>query len=131
MPSISYTQARELVDNAVAIATEKQVSISVAVCDAHGELMAFARMDDASLHSGVLAQTKAYTSARDRQPSGQLGAWARSTGKDISYWNDPKITGFMGGVPVLVNEQVAGGIGISGLSEEDDEALAYQAIGQA
>lgn len=100
----------------------------MSVCDTHGELLAFSRMDNVSVQAGLLAQNKAYTSARDRQPSGNLGAWARETGKDLSYWTDSKITGFKGGVPIEHQGQVIGAIGISGLSEDEDEALAEKVI---
>ena len=86
------------------------------------------RMDSVSLQAGVLAQNKAYTSARDRQPSGNLGAWARETGKTLAYWTDPKITGFKGGLPIERDGVVVGGIGISGLSEEEDETLAIEVL---
>ena len=82
------------------------------------------------MQAGLLAKSKAYTSARDRQPSGNLGEWARATGKDISYWNDPNITGFKGGVPILSQGRVVGAIGISGLSEEEDESLAQLSISE-
>ena len=112
---------------AIEIATQNHQQIAVAVCDTHGELVSFAKMDDVSVQAGVLlAKSKAYTSARDRQPSGNLGEWVRATGKDIGYWNDPNITGFKGGVPIIVCEaRVIGAIGISGLSEEEDELLAH------
>ncbi|WP_172379406.1 GlcG/HbpS family heme-binding protein [Vibrio sp. Vb339] len=120
--------AQQLVSNALDIAERNQQAIAVSVCDTHGELQAFIRMDNVSVQAGLLAQNKAYTSARDRQPSGNLGAWARETGKDLSYWTDAKITGFKGGVPIELNGQVIGAIGISGLSEDDDEALAEKVI---
>ncbi|MEZ9659921.1 MULTISPECIES: heme-binding protein [unclassified Vibrio] len=120
--------AQQLVSNALDIAERNQQAIAVSVCDTHGELLAFTRMDNVSVQAGLLAQNKAYTSARDRQPSGNLGAWARETGKDLSYWTDPKITGFKGGVPIELNGQVIGAIGVSGLSEDDDEALAEKVI---
>ena len=46
----------------------------------------------------------------------------------MGYWVDPKITGMAGGVPILKEQQAIGGIGVSGLSEEDDELLALKAI---
>ncbi|WP_147094832.1 heme-binding protein, partial [Vibrio superstes] len=54
----------------------------------------------------------------------------RETGKQLSYWTDPKITGFMGGLPIEKDGAVIGGVGISGLSESDDEALAKQVLSQ-
>ena len=125
---MKYVQVQTLIQTALEIAAARKQNIAVAVVDSHGELLGFARMDDVSVQAGLLAQNKAYTSARDRQPSGNLGAWARETGKQLSYWTDPKITGFMGGVPVEQEEKVVGTIGISGLAEQDDEALAMEVL---
>ncbi|NOI72963.1 GlcG/HbpS family heme-binding protein [Vibrio owensii] len=125
---MKYVQVQTLIQIALEIAADRKQNIAVAVVDTHGELLGFARMDDVSVQAGLLAQNKAYTSARDRQPSGNLGAWARETGKQLSYWTDPKITGFMGGVPVEREGKVVGAIGISGLAEQDDEALAMEVL---
>ena len=125
---LNQNLVQQLVDKAVDIAGNNDQAIAVSVCDTHGELLAFLRMDNVSVQAGLLAQNKAYTSARDRQPSGNLGAWARETGKDLSYWTDSRITGFKGGVPIEHQGQVIGAIGISGVSEDDDEALAEKVI---
>ncbi|MHA2797014.1 GlcG/HbpS family heme-binding protein [Vibrio harveyi] len=125
---MKYVQVQTLIQTALETATARKQNIAVAVVDTHGELLGFARMDDVSVQAGLLAQNKAYTSARDRQPSGNLGAWARETGKQLSYWTDPKITGFMGGVPVEQEGKVVGAIAISGLAEQDDEALAMEVL---
>ena len=109
-------------------ARERDVSVSIAVVDSHGDLVAFGRMDRATIQSGVLAEAKAYTAARERILSSQVGQWAQKTGKDMGYWVDPKITGMAGGAPILVDQQAIGGIGVSGLSEKDDEQLALEAI---
>ena len=127
---LTLNKAQQAVAMAIEIATQNHQQIAVAVCDTHGELVSFAKMDDVSVQAGLLAKSKAYTSARDRQPSGNLGEWARATGKDIGYWNDPNITGFKGGVPIVVEGRVVGAIGISGLSEEEDELLAMSSISE-
>ncbi|MFV8463637.1 GlcG/HbpS family heme-binding protein [Vibrio campbellii] len=125
---LNQNLVQQLVEKAVDIAGNNDRAIAVSVCDTHGELLAFLRMNNVSVQAGLLAQNKAYTSARDRQPSGNLGAWAREKGKDLSYWTDSRITGFKGGVPIEHQGQVIGAIGISGLSEDDDEALAENVI---
>ena len=80
----------------------------------------------ASLHSGELARNKAYTAARDRQATRDLGAWSRSSGRTLNYWSDARFTGFAGGVPIWQQGTVVAAIGISGLSEEEDHQLAEQ-----
>lgn len=121
---MKLTLAQQFIAQALRITEEKSLAIAIAIVDSHGELVAFARQSECGLQSGVLAQSKAYTAARERQPSGNLGKWAKQTGKDMGYWTDSKITGFAGGLPIHSNQGVIGAIGISGLSEEDDESLA-------
>ena len=125
---ISAQKALAAIARVAAEAEARGQQIAIAVSDDHGELLAFLKMDGASLQAGVLAQNKAYTSARDRQPSANLGAWSRDSGRAIGYWTDPRITGFGGGLPLSVDGKVVGGVGVSGLSEQEDEDLAHQLI---
>lgn len=125
---IKYAEARSLVKTAIAIANKDNLAVSVAVVDSHGDLVAYGRMDGATIQSGVLAKAKAYTAARERIPSSELGKWAQKTGKDMGYWVDPEITGMAGGVPIFADKRVIGGMGASGLSEENDEQLVQKAI---
>ena len=125
---MNYEKAQQYLNQAISIAQSNNQNIAVAITDDHGELVSFARMTNTSLHAGVLAQNKAYTAARDRQPTANLAAWAKETGKDMGYWSDSRFTGIQGGLPIEENGVVIGAIGVSGLSEEDDAALAQQAI---
>ncbi|USD67599.1 heme-binding protein [Vibrio sp. SCSIO 43136] len=125
---MNQQQVQAMIAKAVELASNNQQAIAVSICDTHGELLGFLRMDGVSLQAGVLAQNKAYTSARDRQPSGNLGAWAAESGTPLASWTDARITGFAGGVPIEVAGEVVGAIGISGLAQEDDEALALNVI---
>ena len=107
--------------------------IALAICDSHGELLYFIRQPGVGLHSGVLAQNKGYTAARDRQATRDLGNWSRESGRALPYWSDPRFTGFAGGVPLWHEGVVLGAIGVSGLSEEEDHRLATElthALGQ-
>lgn len=127
---LTFTQAEQILQRVIDAAAKENLDndIAVAVADAHGELMCFSRKDNAAFHAGVLARNKAYTAARDRQASSSLGAWAKETGKDMGYWTDSKITGIAGGVPVLINGKVVGGVGVSGLDEFEDERLALAGL---
>ena len=125
---MKLNMAQDIIARAISIADKDGKSIAVAVVDDHGELIAFNKMDDCSFHAAKLAQNKAYTSARDRQPTSSLAHWAEETGKDMGYWTDSRFTGIAGGVPIEENDVIIGAIGISGLSEEEDEEIALQAI---
>jgi len=100
--------------------------IALAICDSHGELLYFIRQPGVGLHSGVLAQNKGYTAARDRQATRDLGNWSRESGRALPYWSDPRFTGFAGGVPLWHEGVVLGAVGVSGLSEEEDHRLASE-----
>jgi len=87
-------------------------------------------MDDALLVTISVAEGKAYTSVRERKSTAELKKWVEGTGKDMSYWPDKKMTCMGGGLPIKAEGKVIGGIGVSGLSEEDDEKLGMEALKQ-
>ena len=95
----------------------------IAVCDASGELVALKRMDDAPLPSIQISMNKAYTAAREKKESKEIGNKFKSGG-DIAFYGDPRITGFGGGIPIFDHSnKIIGAVGVSGLSEEEDVEL--------
>ena len=96
----------------------------IAVGDAQGELIALFRMNGAMLPSMVVASNKVWTSARQRQPTGQVGADSRSEGWDFSFYGDPRYMGWPGGLPVIIDGKVVGAVAVSGLSGAEDEVFA-------
>ena len=126
IPAIDYQDAKRIVDAIVQKALEQQKAAVIAVADAHGELLAFARMDGAPLSSIRVAANKAWTAARERKPTKEIGEKIRhpEKGFDIAFYGDPKFVGWGGGLPIWRNGQVVGAIGVSGLSSAEDIALA-------
>jgi len=94
----------------------------IAVADAHGELIGLLRLDGAPLASILIAANKAWTSARERLPTRELGQAARDPvdGFDMAYYGDPRYIGWGGGVPVIVAGAVVGSVAVSGLPEQED-----------
>lgn len=125
---ISHDEALLMIQSAVKAALEINKHIAVAVAGPEGELIAFVRMDGANPASGRIAQSKAYASARDSKPTRELGAYMLSEHREQGFWTDPGITGFGGGLPVFYEGKVIGAIGVSGLSEAEDERVADIAI---
>lgn len=97
---------------------------AIAIADAHGELLAFVRCDGALIASGPLAINKAFTAARLNRPTRVLGETLRAKGTDVAFYGDPRYVGFGGGLPVRIDGVVAGAVAVSGLSDDEDEALA-------
>lgn len=126
---IEYAEARRAIDTIYAEAARRGKAAVIAVVDAHGDLIAFARMDGAPLSSITIAMNKAYSAARERKPSKEIGNAARNPDKgfDIGYFGDPRFTGWGGGVPVWRDGRVVGAIAVSGLPQTEDIELAEMA----
>jgi glc operon protein GlcG len=124
--TIDYAEARLALDAIHAEVLRRGKAAVIAVCDAHGELIAFARMDGAPLSSLTIAMNKAYSAARERKPSKEIGNAARhpEKGFDIGYFGDPKFTGWGGGVPVWKNGRVVGALAVRGLPQGEDLEMA-------
>lgn len=125
---VSADEALRLVSKAVELAREIDKNIAVAVSGTEGELISFLRMDGANPATARIAQSKAYTCARDWKSSREMGEFMRTVDREQGYWTDTGITGFGGGLPIVQDGKVIGGIGVSGLSESEDERVAEEAI---
>ena len=127
---IEYAEAKQAIDVIYQEAQKRGRAGVIAVCDAHGELIALARMDGAPLSSIPIAINKAYSAARERKPSQEIGKAARSAGQgfDIGYFGDPQFTGWGGGVPVWREGKVVGAVAVSGLPEAEDIELAERGV---
>lgn len=123
---IDAMAAAEAVRAAVAYAAAIEVRVNVAVVDAGGVLSAFLRMPGAPLHSVDIAIDKAYTAASFGLATSQ---WSEALAQHSQAVRDgivrrPRFVAFGGGLPILEGGQRIGGIGVSGASEDQDEAIA-------
>lgn len=102
------------------------IRVNIAVVDCGGNLAAFLRMPGAFLHSIEIAIDKAYTAAGFGLST---GAWTAALQSHSQAVRDglprrPRMVCFGGGLPLRHEGRVIGGIGVSGGSEEEDEACA-------
>jgi uncharacterized protein GlcG (DUF336 family) len=111
---------------AMAEAERLGVRVNVALVDAGGVLAAFLRMPGAPLHSVDIAIDKAYTAASFGLPTSRWSEilQGHSAAVRAGLPLRPRFVAFGGGLPVLDEGAVVGGIGVSGASEEQDEAIA-------
>jgi glc operon protein GlcG len=130
LPVIDYAEAKGMIDFIVEQAAHMQKAVVVAVADSHGELIAFARMDGAPISSIRIAANKAWTAARERKPTKEIGEKVRhpEKGHDIAYYGDPRFVGWGGGLPIWKEGVVAGAVAVSGLSSREDIELATLAL---
>ena len=112
--SISSELAQKMVNAAVAKARELGVAENVAILDDGGNLKAFSRMDGAPIPTIEMAQNKAYTAL--------LGVSTQDFFNFIQ--GDPsllagiptlsRIAAWGGGLPIKVDGELVGAIGVSG-----------------
>ena len=121
---LGYEDARRLVGAVADRLEEDGRGAAVAAVDAHGELVALLRTDGCPLPSIKIAIGKAFTAARERKESRAVGDASRAEGFPLTNFTEFGYVGWGGGVPISVDGEVVGAIGISGLPEEDDMELA-------
>ena len=122
--------ALRLIDGACQEAARRDVAMGLAVVDTAGGVVASARMDGAQLVAVDLATDKAYTAVAFGQPT---EAWSDSTQPGGADWGLSTTLGgrlvvFAGGLPVRVDGQVVGAIGVSGSAAQVDRACAQAGI---
>ncbi|CAN5354978.1 hypothetical protein BH09ACT8_BH09ACT8_03710 [soil metagenome] len=124
--SLDIATAGIIVAAAHAEAVRRSILVSVAVVDAGGHLVAFGRMDGAEIAGPVLAVDKAYTAVANRIATSELADLAAPGGElfGLQANGGGRFVIFGGGVPIVVDGNVAGGVGVSGASAADDEACA-------
>lgn len=98
----------------------------LAVADRNGELLCLLRLDGAPTSSVRIAANKAFSAARERKPSREIGTLARRPegGFEMAYFGDGRFTGWGGGLPVILEGERVGAVAVSGLPEDLDEAIA-------
>lgn len=115
-------------------AREKGLKMNIAVVDDGGHLLAFARMDGARPASANTALTKAITAATFRQATGPLplngepDILLNLSLQNAAAASGGKLTTLKGGVPIIVEGQVIGAVGIGGGSGEQDSEVATAGI---
>jgi len=128
--SIDYAEAAKAIQTIVDEIARRGKAAVVAVADAHGELIALARMDGAALPPIRIAMNKAYTAARAQKPTRDIGDRIRhpENGHDIAYFGDNRFVGWGGGIPVRRDGKVIGAVAVSGLPELEDMEVAAMGV---
>ena len=124
MQDLSHHDAQRVLAAAQAELDRTGRGAAVAVVDHHGELVAFVRTDGCRLPSINIAINKAFTAARERTPSRNIGEASRSENFQMTNFGDPRYIGWGGGIPLVVDGEVVGAVAVSGLPEADDIAIA-------
>jgi glc operon protein GlcG len=105
-------------------AQQRNAPSAIAVVDRAGDLLAFQRMDSVRPASADLAIEKARTAARLQRPTAEI---EDNINQGRTAFVTAGIMALRGGMPIRVNGEVVGAVGVAGLSKETDTGIATTA----
>ena len=118
VPGLALKTAQTMINAGLKEADKYGIPVSIAVSDSAGNLLAFGRMENATLFSIQIAMDKAYTAVFGKCHTEDWGK-RYASGKLVPlYFHERWIT-FSGGLPLIRDETVCGGVGVSGAVTED------------
>jgi glc operon protein GlcG len=121
---ITLAQAEKVIVAAkVEAARLKLIVVVIAVADTHGELVAFAKLDDATVHSIEFAQLKARGAARSRRVTA-----TPPTDMAAALTAMPDFVAMPGGIPIVVGGKTIGAVGVSGGNDLQIAEAAVKAL---
>jgi uncharacterized protein GlcG (DUF336 family) len=129
-PRMTLADARLVLEGSEARAREIGVDMDIAVVDDGGHLLAFIRMDRARVTSIDVAISKAFTAAAARRATHEYAAVANAGGPSfgIHISNQGKFMIVGGGLPIFVDGTIAGGVGCSSGTPDQDRDVAQAGI---
>jgi len=124
----SLELALRLIEGVRAEAEARSLALAMCVVDAGGHVIATQRMDGAALGAMRLAEGKAYTAVLWGTRTGDFTESTQPGGADWG-WNttDDRIVVYAGGIPLVADGQLVGGLGASGGAADEDEACVVAA----
>jgi uncharacterized protein GlcG (DUF336 family) len=127
---LDQADARVLIEGAVARAIEIGVPMCIAITDESGNLLAFERMDGGKVSSITLAQDKSFTASAARKATHEYNA--ACVPGNLVFGIHTALGGRLcvvgGGLPVMVDGEVVGGIGLSSGTPAQDMDCAQAGI---
>ncbi len=127
VPSVRLTHegALKVLQAGIAKADAMGVPQCIAITDAAGRLLAFVRMDGGKFLSIRTSIRKAMSAASSRQPTGSAD---EAHAIKLAFTTGGRLTNLKAGVPIVIDDEVVGAVGVSSGSGEQDLEVALAAI---
>jgi uncharacterized protein GlcG (DUF336 family) len=122
--NINHETARKVLAAAIADARKQGLPMAVAIVDNAGQLVAFERMDNTQTGSIAVSQDKASSAAMFRRPTKAFQDVLAAGGTGLRILTLRGANAVEGGLPIVVDGKIIGGIGVSGGSSEQDGVVA-------
>jgi glc operon protein GlcG len=126
-PLLTLEDTDRMLAAARALAAERGFAVTIAIADDGGHLLALQRLDGAAPVSAAIATAKARTAALGRRESKAYEDMIN--GGRTAFVTAPLIDGMLeGGVPILIEGQCVGAVGVSGVKASEDAEVARAGI---
>ena len=126
--TLSLEAANKIIAGAIIEAKANNWSVDIAIVDEGGHLLSFQRMDGASIGAIDAAIGKARTSSIYIRPTKALEEAAKTRPAIVTLPNSVQL---QGGVPIVVNGQIVGAVGVGGVTSQQDEQIAEAGLRHA
>ena len=124
-PTLTAEDAKKMMEACKAEAAKNNWKVAIAITDDAGYLWHLERIEGAGRVTSVVALGKARTAAMMGRPSKMAEDRAKER---PGFLNFPDILPIQGGVPILVQGECVGAIGVSGVQSHEDEQVANAGI---
>jgi glc operon protein GlcG len=121
-PVLTVAETTKILDAARAEAEKNQWAVTIAVADDGGHLLSLLRLDGCAPLGAYIAPEKARTAALGRRESKVYEDMIN--GGRTAFLSAPLTATLEGGVPVIVDGQVIGAVGVSGVKADQDAQVA-------
>ena len=119
---LTVVEATRILEAARAEAEKNLWNVAIAVVDDGGHPLALLRLDGCAPIGAYIATEKARTAALGRRESKQYEDMIN--GGRTAFLSAPLVATLEGGVPVVVDGQVVGAVGVSGVKPDQDSQVA-------
>ena len=126
-PDVNAAGAKKIAAGVIAECQKNGWNVAVAVVDNHGFLVYFERMDNTQTASMDIAVGKARSAATYRRPTRVFVEVINKGGPATATL--PGVFASPGGLPIMVDGKVTGGVGVSGATGDQDEQCAKAGLG--
>jgi glc operon protein GlcG len=126
-PVLTLEDIKKIAAGAEREAVANGWNVVIAICDDGGHPLWLQRLDGAAPVSAHIAPAKARTAALGRRES-KIYEDMINNGR-VSFARAPELDGMLeGGVPIVVDGQVVGAVGVSGVKSAEDAQIAKAGI---
>ena len=127
-PPITNEQAKKVMAGAEAEAKKNNWPVVIVILDSGGQMMMLQRLDNAQWGSVEVAKDKARSAVAFRRPTKVFQDLIAQGGANMRLLNLTGASMLEGGIPIIVDGKIAGAVGVSGVTSQQDAQIGQAGI---